>query len=109
MASGYFPVWPLNTLVQLADGEEVTVCYNGFDGCGGVYGRLWFEMAPGTNGEDFPAPDVLFRPDDHVPSGHKPGLRIVDVLSEVPVLEWSDGTMESAVWVPQDREQEGLR
>lgn len=104
----WFPTWPLNTLVRLSDGEEVTICYNNLDGCGGVYGRHWFEMAPGTNGEDFPQPDVIFRPDGRVPSGHKEGLRVVDALAEVPVVEWSDGSMESCVWVPRDREQEGL-
>lgn len=45
----------LNTIIQLPDGREGTICYHNLDGIGGVWGRHEYAI------DRVPAPDFLLR------------------------------------------------
>lgn len=49
----------LNTLIRLPDGRIGTICYNGLDGRGGIWGRHNFVME--GNGENLPKPEFMLR------------------------------------------------
>ena len=50
----------LNTRVTVG-GKVATVCYNGLDGTGAVYGEHAFEMPVGGFGDELPEPDFMLK------------------------------------------------
>ncbi|HSW65453.1 MAG TPA: hypothetical protein VLH56_19410 [Dissulfurispiraceae bacterium] len=69
-------------MIQLPDGRIGTICWNHFDGTGGVWGRHVFEMPDGGFG-DLPSPEFMLRKPERntlialVNSGHRVDVELV--------------------------------
>lgn len=81
----------LNTRIRLPDGRTGTICWNGLDGNGGVWGEHTFTMPDSGFGDDLPSPEFMLREkeDEKLPrlpryaGGHLSGLECVGVDYEI--------------------------
>uniref|UniRef100_A0A6M3JM17 Uncharacterized protein n=1 Tax=viral metagenome TaxID=1070528 RepID=A0A6M3JM17_9ZZZZ len=51
----------LNTIIRLPDGRIGTICYQGLDGVGGVWGEHEFSIKPGEFGCQLIAPEFMLK------------------------------------------------
>lgn len=81
----------LNTRIRLPDGRTGTICWNGRDGNGGVWGEHTFTMPDSGFGDDLPSPQFMLREKKHEAllrtcmfnGGHRSDLECVGVDYEI--------------------------